>query len=424
MDSRATQYTSFRWIVLATAWLAMVGVGWILFLTPALAYDLVPDLALTPTQLTLVFTAPVLMGTFVNIPGGGLGDRYGIRLVVGVAIGVAGLSTLAKAWVSNFGEMLALACVFGIAYGAAVPNLPKLVAVWFPRKEAGLASGIYMTAFAVGISVGLLTGSYFGGWRPAFLCTGIITTALALLWLLLGRSAPKGAMRAEMPSVTAGIRVAVKSKNIWLISLSFFILQGAYFGLSGNFPEALTIVHSISPKEAGAITSLLTFAGIPGSILIPMLSDRIGIRKPFVYVGGVAAAICYYLAWRQAPGVATYALLVIGSLVFSGAAPILLASLVDYPEVPQKYVGGASGLAMAAANAGGFLIPLLIITPLMAAQTASAYDAGFLTTVLLLCAGALVIVGLTETGARARIANRLRQWIMSNGRFVFMSVIL
>jgi sugar phosphate permease len=408
MDSKAALYPSFRWVVLAVAWLAMVGVGWIVFLTPALAYDLVPDLGLTPAQLTLIFTAPFLMGVFITIPGGSLGDRYGIRAVVGAALALAGLSTIARAWVSSYGGMLVLAGVFGIGLGAATPNLPKLVSVWFPQREAGLASGIWMTGLMVGIGVGLLTGTYFDGWRSAFLYPGIVLTALSLLWFLFGRSAPQGTPRVQTTSFAASIKVGLRSKNVWLTSLSAFLLNGAYLGLSGSLPEALTSIHGITPKEAGAITSLLTFAGIPGAVLLPMISDKMGIRIPFLCAGVIVGAACFFFAWLLAPGAATYVLAAFGGFVYFGVTPLLMTSLIAYREIGQENVGGAAGVAMAANNAGGFLIPLLAITPVMAARTASAYNSGFMTSALLLCAGGLIVVGLTETGSKVKVGGRGR----------------
>jgi len=136
-----------------------------------------------------------------------------------------------------------------------------------------------------------------------------------------------------------------------------------------------------------------------------MISDRSGLRKPFINGGAIGAAICFFFAWRMAVGFASNALIIVGGIVSSSTGPILLASFADYPEIGQGHVGGASGVAMAAANAGGFLIPLLAITPLMAAGTQAAYDAGFLVTALLFVAGALAILGLRETGARARVDN-------------------
>ncbi len=412
MNNEVERYPSFRWVVLGVAWLAMVGMGWVLFLTPALAYDLVPDLGLTPTQITLIFTAPYLMGIFFNMPGGALGDRYGIRPIVAIAVGLAGLSTIARFWASNFGGMFALACIFGIGNGVVFPNLPKLVAIWFPPKEAGLASGIYYTAFMVGIGVGLATSSYFGGWRPAFLYTGVVLTALSLLWFLFGRNAPMGVIKFESTSIIEGIKVAVRNKNIWLLGLSLFLMTGGALGLSGNFPEALTSIRNVSPQEAGTITSLMTFATIPGSILLPMISDKVGLRKPFVYTGAIGAAICYYFAWQFAPGVATNILIIVGGFVSSGITPILLTFPMECQEFGQEYVASASGVAVALSNAGGFLLTILIITPLMAAQTPTAYDVGFLASVLLIAAGGLVILVLRETGARAKATKKEKKFAL------------
>jgi NNP family nitrate/nitrite transporter-like MFS transporter len=406
VNRKVERYPSFRWVVLAVAWLAMVGVGWVLYLMPALAYIIAPDLRLMPAQITLIFTAPYLMGIFFNMPGGALGDRYGIRPVVGIAIFLTGLSTLTRAWVSGFGEMFALSCVFGVGYGVVFPNLPRLVAIWFPPKEAGLASGIYYTALMVGIGVGLATSSYFGGWRPAFLYTGILLTALTLLWFLLGKSAPKGAPKTGMPSLVKGISVAIRSRSIWLLGLSFFLMTGGALAFSGNLPEALTSVRNLSPQEAGTITSLLTFSSIPGSILVPMISDKVGLRRPFVYAGAVGAAVCYYFAWQLATGVVTYILIIAGGFIASGIAPILLTFPMECKEFGQEYVASASGVAIAMSNAGGFLLPLIVITPIMAARTSAAYNIGFLVTVLLIAVGGVVTLVMKETGARASTTNK------------------
>jgi nitrate/nitrite transporter NarK len=381
----------------------MVTVGWVQFLPSSLAYLLVPELGLTPTQLTLIFTAPILTGAFANIPGGVLGDRYGIRPTVGIAIILVGVSTIARAWVSSFSQMLLLSCVLGIGIGTIFPNLPKLVAVWFPPKQAGLASGIYMTAMSFGIGFGLATGAYFGDWQTAFLYVGILSTTLAFLWILFGRSAPRG-VQIKTPPPSAGIRVAVKSKNIWLLSLSQLLLIGGFMGLTGNLPEALTNIRNITPQEAGTISSLITFAGIPGSLLLPLISDRLGFRKPFIYAGVIISALCFYLAWQLAPGINTHILLIIGGFVLAGVVPILLTMPMEWVEIGHEYVGGATGFALALGNAGGFLIPLIVVTPLMAARTASAYNTGFLAIALIIAVIALATVPLRETGIRASTA--------------------
>ena len=47
--------------------------------------------------------------------------------------------------------------ISGLGFGIMFPNLAKLVSVWFPQKEIGLATGVYMTGMSIGMSLGLAT---------------------------------------------------------------------------------------------------------------------------------------------------------------------------------------------------------------------------------------------------------------------------
>ena len=400
MSTIQQRYQRYRWVMLGLAWFVMVCMGWVNFLPSSLAYLLVPELSLTPAQLTLIFTAPVLMCALFNIPGGMLGDRYGIRLVVGIGAILNAVSTVARFWVSDFSGMLILSCVFGIGLGIAFPNLSKLVAVWFPPKQSGLASGIYITALTFGNAIGLATGAYFEGWRPAFLYVGILSTASAFLWIRFCRNIPK-TVQLEIMSPIRGIQSAVKSRDIWLLIVALSLFIGGMMALSGNLPEALTIIYSISPQKAGAIASLFLLSGILGNILLPFISDRLGLRKPFIYTGAVVTAIFLYLAWRFAPGIDTYILISIGGFTFGCIVPLLLTIPIELVGVNREHVGGTVGLIAGLGNLGGFFIPILVITPIMSTRTAAAYNTGFLVTVLFIAAIALVTIALTETGTRA-----------------------
>ena len=82
--------------------------------------------------------------------------------------------------------------------------------------------------------------------------------------------------------------------------------------------------------------------------------------------------------------------------------PILLTMVVELPEIGHEYVGGASGLMLSLMHMGGFLVPLLVISPLVVAGTSGAYNTGFLVTAIIFALIPLLAIFLTETGARAR----------------------
>ena len=86
--------------------------------------------------------------------------------------------------------------------------------------------------------------------------------------------------------------------------------------------------------------------------------------------------------------------------------PILFALPVEFPEIGHEYVGGASGLAISLMNAGGFLVPLLVMTPLIGAGTSNAYTIGFVVIMVILAAVTIPIVFVMETGTGARTSQR------------------
>ena len=82
--------------------------------------------------------------------------------------------------------------------------------------------------------------------------------------------------------------------------------------------------------------------------------------------------------------------------------PIILTLPLELPEIGHEHVGGATGLMLSAHSIGGVIIPLFIISPIMAAATEQAYDIGFLVMMLMLAAAIIPALFLRETGRRGR----------------------
>jgi NNP family nitrate/nitrite transporter-like MFS transporter len=297
--------------------------------------------------------------------------------------------------------MYVLMCLFGLSFGLLMPNLPKLVKIWFSPKEAGLASGIYMTALGSGTALGLITGPLLGGWKPACVTLGTLSLVVVIFWSLFARDAPKGT-KIRMPPMISGIKKAIKSKNVCLLALAQGLYLGGFIVFSGNFPKALEGVHHVSPETAGAISSLISWGVVTGHLLLPLVSDRLGVRKPLVYSGALISAICFFFAWDLSPTIASWPLILIGGVFLGGIPSLLYTLLVQFPEVGPEYVGGASGLVTSIMAAGGFFIPQAVISPILEAGTLKAYTAGFLLTALLIAAIVPVVLFIKETRVKAK----------------------
>jgi ACS family hexuronate transporter-like MFS transporter len=119
---------------------------------------------------------------------GRLLDRFGTRngLTVGVLFySVAAVST---SLATGLRSLCALRFMLGVGEAANWPGATKAVAEWFPRRERGWAVALFDSGSSVGaaIAVVLIPFLYasFGGWRPAFVITGV----LGFLWVIAWRA--------------------------------------------------------------------------------------------------------------------------------------------------------------------------------------------------------------------------------------------
>ncbi len=118
---------------------------------------------------------------------GRLIDRLGTRN--GLTVAVLWYSTIAT--LTSFATGLRSFCAFRFLLGAGEaanwPGATKAVSEWFPRRERGWAVALFDSGSSVGAAVApalvLFLVTYFGGWRPAFVLTGI----LGFLWVAVWR---------------------------------------------------------------------------------------------------------------------------------------------------------------------------------------------------------------------------------------------
>ncbi len=391
----------YCWVVLGLGWLVMVTTWWSWTVIPSLAFQLVPDLSLTQVKYSLIYTAPLMVAAVTALPGGALADRYGIRRIVAIAAFTAAVTGFYRAYVSSCEGMFFIQCLRGIAWGMTLTNLPKLVGIWFPPRQTGLASGIYMTGMGTGSALGLFTGPLFGSWQTAFIATGIISLAVAILRTVFARNCPVGT-EIPRPDIISGLKVGLNNRNIWLLGLSLFLFQGALMSFQANLAKALIGVHHIVPGAAGAFSAFLTLGLATGNLTMPVFSDRLGLRRPFLFAGVTVGAGLLFLSWALAPGAAIWFTAFVGGVIVGGVLPVFLAIPAELPGIGKGYIGGAAGLAISLGSAGGFLVSVFVIAPVMAAGTATAYTNGFQAILAIILVVTLPLIFLKETGQRAR----------------------
>ncbi len=370
--------SSKRWAVLGIAWAGFFAIALSWYTMPTLQPQLVDLYAISPQEFRLALTIPFLIAAILSIPGGMIADRLGIKRAASIGIGVSGVGFLLRSLGGGYVELLAAMVTVGIGLGLIMPNLPKLVNIWFPPTETGLATGIYNTGLMAGISTGLIVAPFLPTWRTGNLLFGAGILALAVLFFLIVDDTPPG---KEVPqtNLVEGLQHAVRSKNTWIAAFAVFAGLTGMVAIQGEFPVALAAVYGIDPATGGQIASLITYGGVLGSLTIPTIATKLDRRKTVLVTATVGFAVVEFPVWLTGNTTILFVGTAFAGYLAGGALPIIMEvpawlPRVESDPVKAQHVGGASGLMTAMMNLGGFVGLPLIIGPTIGVY---GYSVGF-----------------------------------------------
>jgi MFS transporter, ACS family, aldohexuronate transporter len=148
-----------------------------------LAPRLTKELGLSNIEYGWISQAFLIPYTLMFIVSGVLIDRYGVKLVYGVATVWWSLAAMLHAAASSAFGFGAFRFLLGAAESANFVGAQKVAAEWYPPKERGTLNGLVQAATVTGAlitppAVVYLAQKY--GWRAAFLFTG----SLGLFWVI------------------------------------------------------------------------------------------------------------------------------------------------------------------------------------------------------------------------------------------------
>jgi hypothetical protein len=142
---------------------------------------------------------------------------------------------------------------------------------------AGLATlSIYLGILAAMVFTPMLALRY--GMRGMLLGYGFAASAAAVLFLALARErAP------DSPSLPMfeGLKTMLRDRNFLLLLVIFFIGLGLFNGVT-TWIEAIVRPGGIGSAQAGLLGGAMLLGGILGAVIMPLLSDHLRRRKPFI----------------------------------------------------------------------------------------------------------------------------------------------
>ena len=174
------------------------------------------EFSLSNVQMGWVFSAFVLGYALFQAPGGRFADRHGPRLAITVCLlwwSVFTVFTIAVPAGLAISLALLIAARFGLGVGEALmfPTTNRLVAVWIPSNERGVANGVIFAGVGAGAALAppLLTFVLLTwGWRWSFLVRVPVQVLAALAWYWLVRNTPQEHPwmgKKELETIQAGL---------------------------------------------------------------------------------------------------------------------------------------------------------------------------------------------------------------------------
>jgi len=386
----------YRWVILLIVWASIFAALVAQFQVAALAYKIIPAFKMTTGQYSMVLTAPMLAGVCFSLVAGALADRFGVKRVVAVGFVFSIVGTFFRYAADTYWEMFILMFLSGIIPGLLNANAAKLLGAWFPKEQMGLVMGIYFKSNGMGITVALATTALFPTTQSAFIAAGILIFAIWILWLLLIKAKPEGAPELPVMPMANYMSVAAKSKNVWLVGIALMFFMGSSMAFSGFLPNALHDQRGMSPVTAGFMASLITFGTIIGSLIGPIISDKLGRIKYFIVPVAVIGATAGYLSWVS-PQSNMPALFFVFGLLAGMPTPMLMAFPMLLPEIGPVYAGSAGGIIGTLQVVGAVFIPALVIAPIAGQNYTIFFTLGSLCFLAL----GIVTLFLPELGTKA-----------------------
>jgi len=243
-----------------------------------------------------------LLGSIVF---GILGDRLGRRRAIICATAVFGLFTLVFAGAANYGQMVILRLLNGVALGGAVPLVWALSVEYVPRRYRATIVTVIMMGYGIGVAVAgpiavkLLIPSF--GWQAVFIFGGAASLlAAALLYWRLPESLRFLATQGRRPEQLARIVRELAPERT--------DLEGATFILSGQDPAdgsrrgIAAVTHGLAALFRGPlrwITPLVWLAYAASSLSTffftswgPALFEKMGLTRSQVARCSFSNSIC------------------------------------------------------------------------------------------------------------------------------------
>ena len=289
------------------------------FCTAVMAGDLSADLNLDSAALGFLSSMYLLGYASVQIPVGILSDWWGARKTISLFLLVASFGAFAFGKAESFQTAVFARWLVGAGVGCVYVPALRVLGCWFEKDAFAFMTGMMLAVGnlgALGSTWPLAVIKGIWGWRATMEVVSMITLVLVVLvWIFIkdqpdedekvtrkqtpmaeghGNGATK-TERTEKPVRQQGLRVMLKSRRFWALTVYFVAFETTIISFQGLWAGPfLKRVYNFSDTSVGYALTWLALGLMIGAIISGMLAGRSIQRRHAILTAGMLG---YLLCW-------------------------------------------------------------------------------------------------------------------------------
>jgi MFS family permease len=364
-----------RYLYLAITVLATITLYYELYVGGSVSTLILTNFKMTFSFYVVILAFGNLIGAFGSLFAG-LTDRLGRANLVVVGLLLTGIFTLfvlpaaPNKWVFSVEGW-----VVGVIEGICLVATPALIRDFSPQVGRATAMGFWTSGPVLGSLIvavvgsatipAVVTNNHF--WTHEFYICGIVGIVVAVIAAVgLRELAPQLRdqlmvtmrdralieARAKGLDIEAALRHPFRQllkADVVISAIAVSVMLLIYYTSVGFFVIYASTVFGFSTKDANGLGNWNWGFNVIAVILIGVISDRMRVRKPFMVIGGVAAAVMVVIYLLQAGHHPSYYTLAIILAVLSFALGVAytpwMASFTETVEARNPALT-ATGLAI------------------------------------------------------------------------------
>jgi OPA family sugar phosphate sensor protein UhpC-like MFS transporter len=325
---------------------------------------LIDEGILSATELGIIGSALLITYAVGKLVNGFLADRANIRRFMAFGLLMVAAINLFLGANTVFVMFAMLWALNGWVQATGAPGSIVSLSQWFSQRERGTRYGIWCISHNIGEVVTFIMTAFLVshmGWRWGFWGPGLVCalSGLVLLRTLADRPQTYGLPSvadykddpapASAPNVPVGNlqREVLRNPAVWVLGLGSACMYVARYGMNNWGVLYLQGSKHYSIIDAGTIMGIYAFAGLAGSFMSGIISDRYfqSRRNLPCLLAGILQVVSLLAVFLIPPG--NLLLDALALTVFGFAMGILisfLGGLMAIDIVAPRAAGAASGV--------------------------------------------------------------------------------